>query len=66
MRNTKRCRRVAGTYAIKTLTLGGKVQHPCPLPGKKVLWFYFSFTIVFLKEIGTVKLWASTQCIFPI
>ena len=26
----------------------------------------YSFTLVFLKEIGTVKLWASTQYIFPI
>ena len=23
---------------------------------KKVLWFYYSFTLVFLEEIGTVKL----------
>ena len=26
---------------------------------------YCGFTIVFLEEIRTVKLWASTQCIFP-
>ena len=36
-------------------------------PGKKVLWlFYYSSTLVFLEEIGTVKLWVSIQCIFPI
>ena len=35
-------------------------------PGKKVLWFYYSSTLVLLEEIGTVKLWPNTQCIFPI
>ena len=33
---------------------------------KKVLWFYYSFTLVFLEETGTIKLWASIQRIFPI
>ena len=36
------------------------------ITGKKVLWFYYSSTVVFLEEIGTVKLWASIQRIFPI
>ena len=35
-------------------------------PGKKVLWFYYSFTLVFPEEIGTVKLWASIQGFFLI
>ena len=38
----------------------------CFFPGENVLWFYYSSTLVFLEEIGTVKLWASTQCIYPI
>ena len=37
----------------------------CFFPSEKVLWFYYSSTLVFLEEIWTVKLWASTQCIYP-
>ena len=53
-----------GKVAKNMIYFFNRENTACPksnYPGKKVLWFYYSFTLVFLEEIGTVKLWASTQ-----
>ena len=65
-RRLTRLREGGRRHCVKRKVLRWIFKQIFCFPRKKVLWVYYSFTLVFIEEIGTVKLWASTQCIFLI